>query len=108
MEWDVADLDRIPEIIGGIMDHLLVCDGLVDPTIEFDSPTTVVFESIVEAGHDIDAFTRFSFLLRSCLHAAGVGTPVWQTADELASGYLASTKHVFTPEGAMKSELLAL
>jgi hypothetical protein len=73
----VDELDRV-------MEQLVSCEELTDPTLDYDASTKqVTFELIVEGEDLLDAMQKATSLVRSCLHAAGVGTPNWPRADEI-------------------------
>lgn len=85
--WDAVaegDLDGVVDHLGRVMEELLACDELIDPTLEHDAATGVVaFELIVTGEDALDAMQKASGLVRSCLHAAGVGTPGWPSARDI-------------------------
>ena len=86
--WDGVLVGGNPEDVvdglGRVMDEMLDCDELIDPTLERDAQTeTVRFEVIVDAEDVLDAMQKATYLVRSCLHGAGVGTPSWPSADDI-------------------------
>lgn len=79
-----GDADEVVDGLGRVMEEMLDCDELIDPTLERDARTeTVRFEVIVDAEDVLDAMQKATYLVRSCLHGAGVGTPSWPSAGDI-------------------------
>lgn len=70
-----ADLDAV-------MDELMTLDDVEDPFIFLDSSTNnVAFELVVEGENADDGFARAMTLLRTALHAGGIGTSGWSKGE---------------------------
>lgn len=67
-----------------VMDEMHDCEGLLDPMVERDAPAgTVRIQAAVDAEDMLDAMQLATYLMRTCLHSVGVGTPSWPALDDV-------------------------
>lgn len=86
--WNAAleaqDDEDVLSDLDAVMEAMLDCPELIDPSVDYDESTGAVeFEVIVEAEDLLDAMGKASVIVRTCLHAAGVGTPGWPHVDDI-------------------------
>lgn len=81
--WCSAGGDPV-KVLDQVMEELVKCDDVIDPTIAHDGDgDAVTFEVIVYGEDALDAMQKASVLVRSCIHAAGAGTPGWPDAEDI-------------------------
>lgn len=84
-QFNAPSVEDAERGLGDVMEQLLACGDVTDPSIGFSRETyEVEFEVIVDASDPLDCVCKASALIRSAIHGANIATPGWPTAEQIS------------------------